>query len=69
MTKFYGLPENEENKPWIKQKNQRKNYNLSRKQWKEKDRRKGKLCTLREEKEQQNNPRKIQKVIKNKNWN
>lgn len=46
--------------------NQKKNCQLSRKQWRKKDKKKGKLFTIEK---QQNNPRKIKKGIKDKSWN
>lgn len=47
--------------------NQKKNCQLSRKQWRKKDKKKkGKLFTIEK---QQNNPKKIKKGIKDKSWN
>lgn len=45
---------------------QKKNCQLSRKQWRKKDPKKGKLFAIEK---QQNNPRKIKKGIKDKSWN
>lgn len=49
--------------------NQKKNYKLSRKQWEEKDKRKGKIIYQQIWEKTAKQPTKIKKGSKDKNWN